>query len=82
MGEKRKRGSPFFSYALLPPILPLLPVLPKKKPKQSFTFKFLAQNNFFSPSKLYIKLTTDILPRALCNSYEEIFRIKTLDFFY
>jgi hypothetical protein len=28
MGEKRKRGSPFFSYALLPPILPLLPVLP------------------------------------------------------
>jgi hypothetical protein len=34
MGEKRKRGSPFFSYTLLPPtrpILPLLPVLPSKK---------------------------------------------------
>jgi hypothetical protein len=28
MGEKRKRGSPFFSYALLPPIRPILPLLP------------------------------------------------------
>jgi hypothetical protein len=27
-----------------------------------------------------MKLTTDILPRALCNSFEEIFRIKNTRF--
>jgi hypothetical protein len=31
MGGMRKRGSPFFSYALIPPILLLLPVLALKR---------------------------------------------------
>ena len=40
--------------------------------------KFFIQ--IFSPSKLYMKLKTDILPRALWNSCEEIFRIENTKF--
>jgi hypothetical protein len=49
----------------------------QKKPKQSLNFQPVI---IFSPSKLYIELTTDILPRAPWNSCEEIFRIKNTRF--
>ena len=49
----------------------------RESPKKTKT-KFCIQ--IFSPSKLYMKLKTDILPRALWNSCEEIFRIENTKF--
>jgi hypothetical protein len=46
MGEKRKRGSLYFSYALLPPIrliLPLLPVLAQRKCTAMLRFQIKRQ---------------------------------------
>ena len=59
MGEKRKRGFPFFSYDLLPPIrpiLPLLPVLALKKRKQRNAMQKYA--NAFAVAAYNRKITT------------------------
>jgi hypothetical protein len=62
MGEKRKRGFPFFSYDLLPPIrpispiLPLLPVLALQKRKQRNAMQKYA--NAFAVAAYNRKITT------------------------
>jgi hypothetical protein len=56
-----------------------MPRIACRKPQKSFVFKFSARYNFFIQVQVqekYMKLTTDILPKAMWNSCEEILRIE------